>query len=260
MRLHGFELRRVAMPLVSPFRTSFGTQTERDVLLVRALTDDADGWGECVTLRDPLYSPEYVDGAVDVMRRHLHPGARPRRDRRARASADALKPFKGHRMSKAALEMAVLDAELRSRGAFVRPRARLGARPRAVRRLGRASWTRFPSCSTPSTATSSEGYVRIKLKIEPGWDIDAVRAVRETLRRRRAAAGRREHRVHPARRPSPRQARRLRPAPHRAAARGGGHPRPRRSGEDRDARRSASTSRSRRRRPRPPRSGSARPR
>ena len=61
------------MPLVSPFRTSFGTQTARDILLVRALTDGADGWGECVTLGDPLYSPEYVDGAVDVMRRHLIP-------------------------------------------------------------------------------------------------------------------------------------------------------------------------------------------
>ena len=31
------------MPLVSPFRTSFGTQTARDILLVRAVTDAAEG-------------------------------------------------------------------------------------------------------------------------------------------------------------------------------------------------------------------------
>ena len=37
MKLRGIELRRVSMPLVSPFRTSFGTETERDVLLVKAV-------------------------------------------------------------------------------------------------------------------------------------------------------------------------------------------------------------------------------
>ena len=56
MRLTGFELRRVAMPLVAPFRTSFGIEHERDVLLVRAATGGAEGWGECVAMSAPLYS------------------------------------------------------------------------------------------------------------------------------------------------------------------------------------------------------------
>ena len=34
MRLEAVELRVVALPLVSPFRTSFGTETARDVLLL----------------------------------------------------------------------------------------------------------------------------------------------------------------------------------------------------------------------------------
>ncbi len=73
------ELRRIAMPLVSPFRTSFGSQTERDILLVRVeLGDEAsgatvDGWGECVALSEPSYSPEYVDGAQHVIIHHLLP-------------------------------------------------------------------------------------------------------------------------------------------------------------------------------------------
>ncbi len=41
MKLTGVELRRIAMPLVAPFRTSFGTETERDILLVRVVTPDA---------------------------------------------------------------------------------------------------------------------------------------------------------------------------------------------------------------------------
>ncbi len=41
------------------------------------------------------------------------------------------------------------------------------------------------------------GYLRIKLKIEPGWDVEAVRAVRERLGDGILLAGRREHGVHP---------------------------------------------------------------
>ena len=66
-------LHRISMPLVSPFTTSFGTEHVREVIVMRALTADGDGWGECVTLPDPLYSPEYADGAVDVMKRFLIP-------------------------------------------------------------------------------------------------------------------------------------------------------------------------------------------
>jgi len=52
--LEAIELRRIALPLVSPFRTSFGTETARDILLVRAVTADGEGWGECVAGNDPL--------------------------------------------------------------------------------------------------------------------------------------------------------------------------------------------------------------
>ena len=77
MKLAGIELRRVQMPLVAPFRTSFGVEHLRDILLLRAVLDGPDGqcegWGECVALTDPLYSPEYVDASVDVMKRFLIP-------------------------------------------------------------------------------------------------------------------------------------------------------------------------------------------
>ncbi|MCU1438353.1 MAG: family N-acetyltransferase [Naasia sp.] len=58
MSIRAVELHRVAMPMVRPFETSFGRQTARDVLLVRVRTDDADGWGECVAMSEPVYSSE----------------------------------------------------------------------------------------------------------------------------------------------------------------------------------------------------------
>lgn len=176
MRLEGFELRRVAMPLVSPFRTSFGTQTERDILLVKAVTDEAEGWGECVALPDPVYSSEYTEAAVDVMRRFLLPALADVPD--ATAVGTALARFKGHRMAKAALEMAVLDAELHAAGrSFARE---LGAVHDTVPcGVSVGIMDSVPALLDAVAGYLAEGYVRIKLKIEPGWDVDVVRAVRE---------------------------------------------------------------------------------
>ena len=61
--LEAVELRVLHLPLVSPFTTSFGTETVREVIVVRARTSAGDGWGEIVTQQAPLYSSEYTQGA-----------------------------------------------------------------------------------------------------------------------------------------------------------------------------------------------------
>nr|WP_272956465.1 o-succinylbenzoate synthase [Kribbella solani] len=166
------------MPLVAPFRTSFGVEVSRDILLVKVTGPDGEGWGECVSSADPLYSSEYVDGSVDVMTRFLVPWLFAAGDVRADQVAEVLEPAKGHRMAKAALEMAVLDAELRS---AAQP---LGQHLGAVREHVPAGVSVGIMDSVPELLDAvdgylAEGYVRIKLKIEPGWDIAPVRAVRE---------------------------------------------------------------------------------
>jgi O-succinylbenzoate synthase len=178
VKLDGVELRRIAMPLVSPFRTSFGTQTSRELLLLRVVTDEGEGWGECVAMADPLYSAEYLDGAADVLKRFLLPALVAASPLDAHTVADALAPFKGHRMAKAALEMGVLDAELRAAG---RPLAEeLGAvRDRVPCGVSVGIMDSIPALLDAVGGYLDEGYVRIKLKIEPGWDVEPVRAVRE---------------------------------------------------------------------------------
>jgi O-succinylbenzoate synthase len=178
MKLQGVELLHVSMPLVSPFRTSFGTQTTRDLLVLRVVSADGEGWGECVTMADPLYSSEYVEGAADVMRRYLVPALGAAGSLDASRVATILSPFKGHRMAKSALEMGVLDAELRIEGrSFARE---LGAVHDTVPcGVSVGIMDSIPALLDAVDGYLSEGYVRIKLKIEPGWDVDPVRAVRE---------------------------------------------------------------------------------
>jgi O-succinylbenzoate synthase len=184
VKLAGVELVRVAMPLVAPFRTSFGTETSRDVLLVRAVLaggpagDGVTGWAECVAGDDPYYSAEYVAGAADVLRGYLVPALGAVADVDPAAVAPAVARVKGHRMAKAALETAVLDAWLRAHDV---PLARfLGAtRDRVDCGVSVGIMDSVPQLLDAVGGYLDEGYVRIKLKIEPGWDVEPVRAVRE---------------------------------------------------------------------------------
>ena len=43
------------------------------MVLIAATVDGVVGWGECGAQPEPTYSPEYVDGAIDVLGRHLIP-------------------------------------------------------------------------------------------------------------------------------------------------------------------------------------------
>ncbi len=178
MSLEAVELVRVSLPLVAPFRTSFGTSTTRDVVLVHVVTSEAEGWGECVADSAPLYSSEYVDGAAQVLREVLVPAVTAARTTDPLRVEEVLEPFRGHRMAKAALHTAVLDARLRATGIALADH--LGATREQVD-CG-VSVGIMDSIDELLAAVSryvEQGYRRVKLKIEPGWDVAPVRAVRE---------------------------------------------------------------------------------
>lgn len=174
------ELVRVALPLVRPFRTSFGVQISRDVLLVRVVTaDDVEGWGDCVTLAAPVYSEEFTDGASLVLRDHLVP--RLLADEAATSAIDVgarLSGVHGHRMARAALEAAVLDAQLRAAGRSLA--AQLGA---TRDRVPVGVSVGIPDGGVPELLDQiagylAEGYQRVKAKVMPGFDAAEIGAVR----------------------------------------------------------------------------------
>lgn len=191
MRLLSVDLITLRMPLVSPFQTSFGTQNERTPMLVRVHAETAGptgdpveviGWGECVALVDPVYSSEYLDGARDVLTRFLIPLLFAHQGKggtiTAETVAEVLRPIVGNRMAKSAIEMAVLDAQLRGRGESLS--AYLGA---TVDRVpAGVSVGIMPSVDQLLETVDgylAQGYRRIKLKIQPGWDIAPVAAIRQ---------------------------------------------------------------------------------
>src|SRR5262249_29201396 len=126
----------------------------------------------------PVYSSEYVDGAEDVIRRHLLPRLFDAGELTAPDVAEILRPIRGHQMAKATLEMAVLDAELRAAGMSFA--TYLGAVRTEVDCGVSVGIYDDPAELVEIVGMSpSQGYRRIKLKIEPGRDVEPVAAVRE---------------------------------------------------------------------------------
>ncbi len=175
-----FVIHSLEIPLVRPFRTSFGSQSVRDVALVEAVGDSGiSGWGECVTMAWPGYSAEYTRGAINVLREFLIPTLAPLLDSTPAPDSvrAALSVMQGNPMAKSAIETALLDVWLKERnlslGEF------LGAtRDRVDCGVSVGIPNSIEDLITEVGQYVEQGYRRIKLKVEPGWDLDALRAVR----------------------------------------------------------------------------------
>jgi o-succinylbenzoate synthase len=171
------ELRLVRLPLVRPFRTSFGEMHDKECILARVETDDAEGWGECVAGTEPDYSEEWNAGAWLVLRDLLAP---------ALISAGEVEPdniegvlafVRGNPMAKATLIDAFLDAHLRALGRSLAEHLG-GTRDRVECGVSVGIQPSTEALIELVAVYLGEGYRRIKLKIEPGLDVERVRAVR----------------------------------------------------------------------------------
>jgi len=197
--LEGLELVRVSVPLARPWASRAGELTVRDSLLVRAVLGydlpggrvHIEGWGECGAFPAPTYSLEHTAAALEVSRDYFVPALLSARVGRASDVSEALQATKGHNMAKAAFQGAILDAELRAQG------VPMAERFAALSEVGEGPprKAQVPASVPAGVAVGlhvsrgqlleevstwvAEGYRRVKLKIRPGQDVEAVSAVRE---------------------------------------------------------------------------------
>jgi O-succinylbenzoate synthase len=180
VRIEQVVLRLVEMPLGFRFRTSFGEMTKKRFLLVEVKSGGRSGWGECVAEDGPFYSPETTDSARSVLARFLAPLVLGR-DLTTAAELDRLAArVRGNRMAKGALETALRDLFARAEGVSL---ARSLGGTRTAIEVG-VSLGLQPTVGETVEAVKrhvAQGYRRIKLKIEPGADVDRVSAAREAF-------------------------------------------------------------------------------
>ncbi|HEX3947988.1 MAG TPA: enolase C-terminal domain-like protein [Acidimicrobiales bacterium] len=190
MRYEGLEVWRVPLIFRRPIGTAAGTHRVRPVLLVRVTAGGAEGWGECGALAEgtsvdpPLAEVRQalVDLGVDRLARAA--GAREGELPPATVVGQLFDSTAVSRMVAATLEMAVMDLELRVTGMSLA--ARLGV-PDEVEQVAAGAVVGIPvdrdlgTLEAEVAALVTRGFGRVRLKIEPGWDLGPVGALRQTF-------------------------------------------------------------------------------
>jgi o-succinylbenzoate synthase len=178
MRIDAIVLREVRMPLVEPFVTSFGETKNRRVLLAEVHAEGLVGWGECVAGEHPYFSEESIDTAWVVLMQELAPMLAASEPEHGGDCPKIFKRVRGNRMAKAALENAVWDLEAQLERApladllggtqeRIACGVSIGIQPTLEQQLARVE------------REVNAGYQRIKLKCQPGWDVEMLDAVRK---------------------------------------------------------------------------------
>jgi len=177
VRLDALDIRLARLPLREPFATSFGRVESRLLFLLRLHAAGLSGWGECVALESPLYSYETVGTARHVIRDFLAPVILGERPTSLADLARRLARFKGHPMAKAGIELAFVDLVARLRG---EPLFRVlgGTRARVTVGISLGLQDTIDALDSRVNDSLERGYKRIKLKIQPGCDLEVVAEIR----------------------------------------------------------------------------------
>jgi O-succinylbenzoate synthase len=177
MAIERIELDLLKLPFVHFFETSFGRAYDRTFILIRAFEGGVCGWGECVAEEAPLYGSETTETAWHIIKDFLIPlvfrkGIIEPEDFAREAGA-----FRGNRMAKAGLELALWDLKAKKAGL---PLSKLygGVRGEVAAGVSCGIEDSVPELVARIGSYIEQGYKRIKIKIKPGWDIEATRAVR----------------------------------------------------------------------------------
>jgi O-succinylbenzoate synthase len=171
-------LHHVRVSLIEPFRISNGAITEKDAILVELKTEgNIVGWGEASAMSGAFYSEDTPESAWAALSGSLIPAVLSAREIDVRRFYELMRVQPGDRFAKAAIEGALWDAYAKTMrvplcellGARARPipsGVAIGIYDQVAELLGRVE--RY----------TAEGYQRVKIKIEPGWDVEPVAAVR----------------------------------------------------------------------------------
>lgn len=182
MRLTKVVLRQLSLPMTEPFETSFGVETDKAVIVVEACADTgAVGFAECVASAAPLYSSETNDTAWHVLEDFLIP-ALLQRDFRTTEDLlqirQLLKPYRGHQMAKAALEMAIWDLFANAEGI---PLVQLLGGTKGEVDVGISIGIQRDVTELLKKVDGylEQGFKRFKVKVKPGWDMRPLTAIRK---------------------------------------------------------------------------------
>ncbi len=180
MKIESGSLYHVSMPLIAPFETSFGRETNRQCVIIEIRSEGLVGYGECVATRDPGYNYETTGTSMHILKDFIAPLLFGKDLKDAVDFQEKVSGIRGHHLAKAGVEMAIWDLlgkragkSLRELFGGVRDKVEVGVS------IGIQS---SPEKMVETVAEFvKQGYMRVKLKIKPGKDLEVAAAVRKAF-------------------------------------------------------------------------------
>lgn len=178
MKFVSAALHHVVIPFHEPFRIANGAVAEKDAIVVELQTDlGIVGVGEASPMAGGFYSSETPESTWQYLCDQLVPAILAHDTLTPESAADIINQFPLEPFARAGIEGAVWDAWSREQN--VPLYALLGGGYKPV-----PSGAAVGLCDTIDAlldrveAQMRLGYRRMKIKIEPGWDVEPLRAIR----------------------------------------------------------------------------------
>lgn len=180
MKIDRIDLTHVRIPLIEPFRISSGAVSEKDALVVRLSSEGLTGWGESSPMAGSFYSSDTPESCWRELCETLLPSLAGRRFESLDDAAQCVAAIHASNFAKAGVETALWDLEAQRQS---KPLYRLlgGTRSSAESGLAVGLYDDVNDMLRAIERYLTDGYKRVKIKIEPGRDIELIRAVRRTF-------------------------------------------------------------------------------
>ena len=177
MKIDRLDVKLLRLPLVQFFETSFGRSYEKSFLLIRLEGEGHVGWGESVAEGHPYYSSETTETTWHIITEFLAQRVVGKTFEHPRDIFPAMARVRGNNMAKAGIEMAAWDLYARILG---KPLSAVlgGTRDRIASGVSIGIQDSLDQLVAKVEKELAAGYRRIKIKVKPGWDVNAVEAVR----------------------------------------------------------------------------------
>ncbi|KAB2338572.1 o-succinylbenzoate synthase [Cytobacillus depressus] len=178
MKIEKVKFERLKMPLLSPFQTSFGTETDREFILVSVYGDGLVGYAECVAMDSPVYNEETIDTAWHVAEQFIIPKVLETELDSPEDFSNIFSWIRKNNMAKSAVESAIWDLYAKQKGLTL-SEALGGEKEEIEVGVSIGIEPTVDGLLKKVEGFLAEGYKKIKIKIKPGVDVDRVKAIRE---------------------------------------------------------------------------------
>lgn len=167
----------IEMPLKKPFITHLGTVSTRQAIVIEVMDEDGlCGYGECVAFSSPWYTEETIKTALHMLKDYLIPIIFKNPIKQPDDVTTLFQSIRKNQMAKAGMETAIWD--LFAKRENIPLAEYIGGVRTSVLAGAVVATNNLEDALKQTEQLSSQGYKRIKVKINPKNDYQFIQGIR----------------------------------------------------------------------------------